>query len=286
MPTTIGIDIGGTRMRAARVSACGNIEAFKATATPRSVETVIAALDLLIASVDGEDASSIGVGVPGRVDSLTGKILSGGFVDLSGVSLGDRLQTRKDRPIVVGNDAGMALVAEAAIGAAAGLKHVVLLTIGTGIGGAVMIDGRIYHGRLGAGQLGHITVNAGGEPCLCGRRGCLETMSSGSALRRLMTARGFAHTDSIEDLLRLRDTAALNVLRDWALPLRAGIDSLVAAFDPERVVLGGGLGAAAVAALTEFPALSPWFQCETVAATCGDEAGVIGAALASISPAP
>lgn len=101
-----------------------------------------------------------------------------------------------------------------------------------------------------------------------------------------MIAGGFAPTQSIEDLLQRPDAAARNVLRDWAFPLRAGIDSLVAAFDPERAVLGGGLGAAAAAALAAFPAVSPLCQCDVVTAACGDEAGVIGAALASAEHAP
>jgi glucokinase len=277
MASAIGIDIGGTNMRGARVSPAGAIEAFRSQATPRTAAEVAAAVDMLIAAVDDGHAASIGIGIPGRVDARTGRIFSGGFVDLSGVRFSDRIS----RPVFVDNDANMALVAEAGIGAARGLSSVVLLTIGTGIGGALMDGGAIVHGKATAGQLGHITVDVDGGPCNCGRQGCLETTSSGTALRRLMAAAGFGASVSVDELLQREDETAVAVLRGWARPLRAGIDSLVAAFDPERVVLGGGLGAAACRALAGYPAISPWYQCEVVAARCGDDAGVIGAALAS-----
>lgn len=277
MSAAIGLDIGGTRIRAARLSASNVIEEFRAVATPPSAASVADTVARLIAEVDGDGVESIGIGAPGRVDGRSGKIFSGGFVDLSTVAFADA----KGRPVVIDNDANMALVAEATTGAARGLSSAVLLTIGTGIGGALMDNGNIIHGKATAGQLGHITVDVNGETCLCGRRGCLETTSSGTALRRLTAAGGFPDGTSVEDLLSLPADAARSVLRNWAQPLRAGIDSLVAAFDPERVVLGGGLGAAAVQALEPFPALSPWYQCDVVAAALGDDAGVIGAAIAS-----
>lgn len=282
MASAIGIDIGGTKMRAARVSTEGLIETRQAIATPESASDVVATLDALIKAIDSPHVSTIGIGVPGRVDSNTGRILSGGHVDLSAFSFSDCLNNSKGRIVFTDNDANMALIAETTLGAARGLGSVVLLTIGTGIGGALMAGGKIIHGKATAGQLGHITVNIDGEPCLCGRNGCLETTSSGSALRKLMRRYGFKETDSLNDLLKRRDAAARSVLWNWARPLRFGIDSLVAAFDPERVVLGGGLGAAAVEALAEFPAVSPWYQCDVIAASCGDDAGVIGAAIASL----
>jgi glucokinase len=277
MASAIGIDIGGTNMRGARVSAAGAIEAFRSQATPKSAADVAATVDSLIAAVDDGSAASIGIGIPGRVDARTGRIFSGGFVDLSGIRFAERIS----RPVFVDNDANMALVAEAEVGVARGLSTVVLLTIGTGIGGALMDGGKIVHGKATAGQLGHITVEVDGAICNCGRQGCLETTSSGTTLRRLMAMHDFGPAVSVDELLQREDAAAVAVLRGWARPLRAGIDSLVAAFDPDLVVLGGGLGAAAHRALARYPAVSPWYQCAVAAAACGDDAGVIGAALAS-----
>jgi glucokinase len=176
----------------------------------------------------------------------------------------------------------MALVAEARIGAGRGVSNAIMLTIGTGIGGAILAEGRLFHGGGTAGQLGHITVSVNGTACNCGRRGCLETESSGTALKRHMIEAGFQPGTSIDDILDSRSAEARHVIAAWATPLRAGIDSLAAAFSPQLVVLGGGLGAAARRALQRVPVISPWFQYEVVATQLGEDAGVIGAGLAAL----
>ncbi len=286
MRHAIGVDIGGTRIRAAAVSEQGVILARHAAATPGTPEAVFAQVSSLISRLDDDGIEGIGIGIPGRVNGASGTIYSGGFVDLSGLALVDRLAAAHRRPVTVGNDAGLALLAEARAGAARGLSCAALLTIGTGIGGAVMVDGRIFHGRATAGQLGHLTVDVDGLPCLCGRRGCVETTSSGTALSRHLGEAGLDPRTAIGDLLLRTDAAASTVLKRWAGPLRAAIDSLVATLDPERIVLGGGLGAAACRALAAFPAVSPWYQCGVVPALLGDDAGVIGAALTCLERRP
>ncbi len=285
MRHAIGVDIGGTKLRAAAVSEAGAVLARRMLPTPKTAGAVIAEIDAMIAALAADLGASIGIGVPGRVDARTGKIFSGGFVDLSGFALADRLSNAGQRRVFIDNDANMALVAEARVGAARDLANVVLLTIGTGIGGAIMESGRIVRGRATAGQLGHVTVDLNGPSCLCGRRGCVEATSSGTALGRHIAMAGLDAATTVDDLLRRGDQTANSVLTLWAGPLRAAIDSLVAALDPECVVLGGGLGAAACHALMAFPARSPWYRCDVVAATLGDDAGVIGAALASLEQA-
>ena len=285
MRYAIGIDIGGTKMRAARVSADGVMFAHRVMPTPKTSDAVMAQIDALISELVESGVAAIGIGVPGRVDASKGKVLSGGFVDLSGMPLAERLTKAGSRGVFIDNDANMALVAESRIGAAKGLAHAILLTIGTGIGGAIMDSGRIIHGRATAGQLGHVTVDANGAACACGGRGCVETTSSGTALRRHIAAAGLAPTTSIAELLRREDSAAKSIIAAWAGPLRAAIDGLVAALDPEVVILGGGLGAAACAALAGFPARSSWYQCQVAPARLGDDAGVIGAALAALEHA-
>jgi glucokinase len=148
-----------------------------------------------------------------------------------------------------------------------------------------MMDGTVVRGRAAAGQLGHITVDINGEQCLCGRRGCVETTSSGTALSRHMAAAGLDATTSVENLLARSsggDAVAASVLAAWARPMRAAIDTAVAAFDPELVILGGGLGIAMHQALANLPALSPWYQCAVEPAALGDRAGVIGAGLSAL----
>ena len=282
MSEAIGIDIGGTNIRAARISASGEIIARIIQPTAKTAPAVLAQIDALIEHISTNSCKSIGIGVPGRVNSLTGEALSGGFVDLSGAPLASRLRTSHIDRFYIDNDASMALFAEAKLGAAKGHAHVVMLTIGTGIGGALMLDGKIVHGRMNAGQLGHITIDINGPQCLCGRKGCLETFSSGTAFGRLLEQHCLKAGLNLETISQSSEPVARKVLADWILPLRCGIDSLVASFDPDLVVLGGGLGIAAAAALDQFPALSPWYQYKVSAARLGDDAGVIGAALAAL----
>lgn len=286
LSTAVGIDIGGTGIRAARISPAGEIIAEANQATAKTATLVLGQIDALIEAVDHASVCAIGIGVPSRVDFKTAEVFPGGFVDLSGPPIANRLNKARGRPVITDNDGTMALLAEARIGAARGLAHVVMLTIGTGIGGAAMLNGQVLHGRATAGQLGHITAAHDGALCVCGRCGCLETLSSGTAFGRHVAEAGLPAGTKAEALLRRDDPAARTVIERWAKPLRSGIDSLVAAFDPEIVVLGGGLGHAACAALARFPAQSAWFQCQVVPAQLGSEAGVIGAGLAALERQP
>ena len=282
MRNAIGIDIGGTNVRVARVSGAGDMLAHAIEPTPASADATLALVDALIEQVQDAQSAAIGVGVPGRVNATTGEVFSGGYVNLAGPPLQGRLTAARGRPVLTDNDASMALIAEARVGAARGVADVVLLTIGTGIGGASLSGGKLLRGRGTAGQLGHLTIDIGGETCACGRAGCLETRSSGASLRRFMAEAGFPDKTNVQDLLAGDDAPSRAVIERWAAPLRFGIDSLVATLDPELVLLGGGLGAAACQALKRFPALSPWFQTQVAPAALGDRAGVIGAALAAL----
>jgi glucokinase len=286
MTPAIGVDIGGTRIRAARVSSTGAIEAHVSETTAKQPSAILAQIDTVIAAVDQPSVATIGIGVPSRVDFKTAEVFPGGFVDLSGPPLASRLASVQGRPVFTDNDGTMALVAEARLGAARGTADVVMLTIGTGIGGAAMLSGKVLHGKATAGQLGHLTIDHAGLVCPCGRRGCLETESSGTALGRHIAEAGLPVDTKAEDLLQRDDPVSLAVLGRWMRPLRAGIDSLVATLDPEVIVLGGGLGQAACTALARFPAPSSWFQCRVVPAVLGSEAGVIGAALAALERLP
>jgi glucokinase len=282
MEYAVGIDIGGTSLRAARISEHGTILSHHAAPTPGDPLAVMTELDRLIELADGSAGNPLGIGIPARVDVRHGTAMPGGYVDLSGPPLAQRLKQAANRKVTVDNDGNMALIAEARIGAARGRHNAVMFTIGTGIGGALLSDGRILHGAASAGQLGHLTVMFDGLPCKCGRRGCVETTSSGTALRRHMAQAGLDLTTDVEALLRRDDTRARAVVTAWASPLRHAIDSIVAAVDPELVVLGGSLGRAACTALERFPPLSSWFNVPVVPAALGGDAGVIGAGLAAL----
>jgi glucokinase len=284
--SAIGIDVGGTQIRAAHVSAAGDVLAWNAQPTATDPLAVIAQLRALVRDLDGPGVAAIGIGVPGRVDARHGRILSGGYVDLSGHSLAEGLGNPSDRPVFVDNDGNMALAGEHAAGSARAASTAVMFTIGTGIGGGVIADGALLRGKNAAGQLGHIAIDRNGENCICGRRGCVETMSSGTALRRHIAAAGLPDGTSAENLLdraAVGDEIARDVIAAWAAPMRVAIDTMVAAFDPDVIVLGGGLGRAMHRALAEFPAEARWYQCTVVPATLGDRAGVIGAGLSALA---
>ena len=278
----IGIDIGGTHIRAARVAQGGTVLARAAAPSSPDAQTVLATCLALVAQVRSPQVQAIGIGVPGQVHVASRRVLSGGYVDLSTLPFAEEAETATGLPVSLDNDATMALLGEAACGAARGRANVVLLTIGTGIGGAILENGIVLRGRGSAGQLGHLTVDPQGRPCVCGRTGCVETVSSGTAFGTHLAEAGLPATTRAEDLLARSDAAAQAVLSAWARPLRAAIDTLVATCNPDLVLLGGGAGAAAAAALARFPAAPSWFQADIAPAQLGDDAGVIGAALSAL----
>jgi glucokinase len=287
LKTAIGIDIGGTNIRAALVGEDGTIREHvrvKSSSDPQAVQSLI---EMLIGRLDVSDASAIGIGVPGRVDGR--RVLSGGYVNLASIPVAERTEQRFGLPVAIENDCSMALIAEAAFGAARGKSNVVMLTIGTGIGGAILDAGQLLRGKGTAGQLGHTLVDRNGPACVCGRRGCVETMSSGTALGRHIAEAGLPAGTTAADLLAQRnagDEVADGVLRRWAEPLQLAIDSLATTVDPDLFVLGGGLGGAALDALAAVPPVPSWYESRIVAASLGDDAGVIGAAVAALRATP
>ncbi|MFA9232439.1 MAG: ROK family protein [Microgenomates group bacterium] len=282
MHCAIGIDIGGTRLRAARV--CGGIIQARAfddsSADPR---IVLARVLSLVAKVRNAQVNAIGIGVPGEVNAKTRRVLSGGYVDLSGFDFAAEVETATALPVVIENDATMALLGEVAHGAAQGLQNVVLLTIGTGIGGAVLEQGKVTRGRGSAGQLGHLCIDPKGRTCVCGRIGCVETVSSGTAFGIHLAEAGLSPETRVEDLLAREDDIGRGVIEAWARPLRAAVDTLISIFNPDCVVIGGGAGQAAMSALATVPERRSWFSAAVLGAKLGDDAGVIGAASSALS---
>ncbi len=278
---TIGVDIGGTNVRAARIDPAGRMTAHVKVRTD-SMPTVVELVGSLVGRLLTDEVVAVGIGIPGRLDRDGTTVLSAGFVDLAGLRLGERVSGLIGRPVVQDNDAHMALVAELRVGAATSADDVVMFTVGTGIGGAVAASRAVLRGRGNAGQLGHLALDPDGPVCRCGRRGCSEVFTSGTALTRYMREAGMPPGTSAEDLLRRQgqDPVAAAVLERWATSWRRAIDTVVAALDPDLVILGGGLGQAAATSLRLFaPGTSPWFECPVAAAGLGDDAGVIGAGL-------
>ena len=244
---TIGVDVGGTRIRAARIGSGGQILARISEPSERQRDAFAAQLTRVVGALRNDATEAVGIGLPGRVDGPAQTIVSAGFLDIGGLDvLG--LMAELGLPARIENDATMALIAEAR--GTAGL--VLMATIGTGIGGAALLDGAPWYGGGFAGQFGHIAVSPDGPPCNCGRRGCVETFSSGSALGRLLAEAGWPEGTTAETLLESAengDGAASALLTDWAAPLERALQSLVAVADPAQILIGGGLGQAMTEAL-------------------------------------
>lgn len=283
--TAIGIDIGGTNIRAGRVTRTGELLDWTSERTAADPALVVQQISRLASSLLRPEVVAIGIGIPGRVNAHTGAVLSGGYVNLAATGFVRAIETAVGKRVFIDNDCNMALVGETIVGAGFGHENVVMFSIGTGIGGAAVLDGKIVRGRQAAGQFGHLTIDLDGRVCACGRRGCIETTSSGTALRYHITQAGLPPETTLDWLFQQQatgNTVASDVLTAWARPLRAAIDSMVAAFDPDVVILGGGLGAEAHRAVSQFPAIAAWYQCPLKPAQLGDHAGVIGAGITAM----
>ena len=260
----LAIDIGGTKLAAGIVTATG--ELLDTVRTPTFVEQgpdriVERLLDLSRTLLQRTHASvsRVGIGCGGPLDTRRGLIQNPpnlpGWIDYPLVR---RIQAGLGLPVSLENDANAAALAEYHFGAGRGTRHMVYLTISTGIGGGLILDGELYRGKHGnAGELGHIQVRYDGRPCNCGGRGCLEAYASGTNIARRARELAAHHPESLlarlvptlEDIQAQTVLAALqagdpvaNALWDETLDiLAAGVASIVHAFDPERVVIGGGI---------------------------------------------
>jgi glucokinase len=311
-----GIDLGGTKILGVAVDPEDptHVLAEARVLTPRGAEPVVEALAAVAERLQDEVGPfrAVGVGAAGLVDR-SGVLRHGpnlpGVADLDVAgSLGGRLGV----PVAVDNDATCATWAEARIGAAAGARHAVLVTLGTGIGGGIIAEGRRMRGAYGfAGEPGHMCVDPQGPRCPCGRRGCWERFASGSGLARL--ARDAAFAGRIPGVVALAggdaedvrgehvtraaatgDSGAIGVMDDFGWWVALGVAALVNVLDPEVVVIGGGLVAAGDLLLVPTRAayrdlvLAPSHRppVEIRAAALGERAGAVGAALLTVDDGP
>ena len=265
---TVGIDIGGTKVMAGVVDADGTIleqlrtETPDKSKSPKVVEDTI--VELVLDLSERHDVHAVGIGAAGWVDADRDRILFAPHLSWRDEPLRERLADRLLVPVMVDNDANAAAWAEWRFGAGRGEADLVMITLGTGIGGAILEDGRVKRGRFGvAGEFGHMQVVPGGHRCPCGNRGCWEQYSSGNALVR--EAKELAAADSpvaygiidrvggdigditgplITELARSGDPMCVELFQDIGQWLGVGIANLAAALDPSCFVIGGGVSAA------------------------------------------
>ncbi|MBQ8507691.1 MAG: ROK family protein [Clostridia bacterium] len=308
----IGIDVGGTGIKAGLVDQNGKIlhKCACPTGVERGHEAVIHDMAQLAIRVAGEygcgmdGVHSIGIGIPGIHDPATMRVPFCTNLAWHDVPLVQLMQKEIDKPVYVNNDATVAGLAESVAGVSSGVKNSVFITLGTGVGGGVVIDGKVFMGPHGiATEIGHMITVAGGEMCTCGNRGCWERYASASAIIR--EGRRFAEANpesplakSVEndlskieartviDLAKAGDPDCVKLFDDYVYHLTVGIVNLINLYDPEIIALGGGVSHAGDFLLDKVRALLPQLvffktmpHAKIELARLGNDAGIIGAAM-------
>jgi glucokinase len=246
----VGLDVGGTTVKAGLVARDGTVLLSRARPTPpagrlEEIERTIA--ELLRELDDHDGAGTVGAGLPGVVDHARGVVRHSPNVEaFTGWEARDRLSDIARRPVVVDNDANCAAVAEGWVGAAAGVDDFLMVTLGTGVGGGVVLGGHLWHGEAGrAGELGHVTVDPQGAPCGCGSRGCLETVASATGIARMARECGReGDAESLARAARSGDPAAARLFERAGSALGIAVAAWLDVMDVHTVVVGGGMAAA------------------------------------------
>lgn len=301
----IGVDVGGTKLLAVRLAPDGSVAGTVSGESPRSTAQLLVALRSVALELCGQAPAAVGVGVPGLVDRDGVVRFAPNLPGIAGSRLG--AEVRAAFPVAsvwIGNDATAACWAEHRAGAALGHDEVVMVTLGTGIGGGIVSGGRLLEGtNRFAGEFGHMVVDPQGPRCPCGKRGCWERLASGSGLALLAQEAALAgkapllvelaggdpgavRGEHVTRAARQGDPNAVEIVERFAWWLALGLANLANALDPEMFVIGGGLVEAAelfleparraFAELVEAPGAR---KVRIVEAALGPPAGAVGAAL-------
>ncbi|WP_082198330.1 ROK family protein [Bacillus sp. FJAT-26390] len=259
----IGVDIGGTKINAGVVSAKGDVLHTLSLSTlagqAKTADRVLQAVRELLAEVKAEQPAiqlkGIGIGSAGQIDWAQGSVRSASDLipHYAGTELKRMVQQQFLLPTIVDNDVNVLALTEKYLGAARGVDHFLCLALGTGVGGAIVVDGRLVHGSWGgAGELGHLSVDFNGRPCLCGGKGCLEQYASGTNIARRMqeklqmNGRLSENVDAREVFAwwEAGDPLAAEVMEETVAALGSAIASFIHMFNPEVIVIGGGVAEA------------------------------------------
>ncbi len=300
----VGVDVGGTKIAAGLVGGDGSVVRRERRDTPATVEALIDAIGALAEELtpDGVAPLPVGVGIASLVD-LDGVARFGPNLPGENIPLDELLTARLRAEVEVDNDANVAAWGEYRAGAGQGARAMLMLTIGTGVGGGIVLEGRLVRGGFGfAADVGHIVVNEGGRRCPCGNLGCLEAYASGTAIGEMaqeaaeagrilpgtpLAMAGVLTGKSVTTAAHAGDPVAEDVLATAGFWLGVGIGSLLNALDPDVVVIGGGAMQAGELLLAPAREAS-WERVlgaayrprpRIVRAQLGDDAGVVGAAL-------
>jgi len=305
----IGVDLGGTHIGAAMVDCDGNtgeIKECKLAPEERGVENILNKMVLLIErviseeNIPGEDILGAGIDVPGYIDTLNGIChFSPNFPEWTEVKVGPVLEEKLNMPVMILNDVNAAALGEKFFGAGKYVNNMICLTLGTGIGGGVIIENKLCLGASqGAGEIGHITIEPAGYICGCGNQGCFEAMTARSSIIKRATdkvVKGektlLSEFDEISPLAVFEaaekgDKAAIEVFRETGKYLGIGLANLILILNPERIVIGGRIANAkkylfppAIEEIKKRVKMFPPETTEIVQAELGEKAGLVGAAV-------
>jgi glucokinase len=303
----IGIDLGGTNIAAAVVTESGGIVRKKAAPTrnQRHYKEILADMaDICRALTEpGETISAIGIGIPGSIDPPRGIVNYANNLHFKNTPVAVEMRELTGLPVYIENDANCAALGEYTSGAARGARHSITVTLGTGIGGGIVIDGAIYGGaHFAAGEIGHHCVVVDGEDCTCGRKGCFEAYASATALIRdarrvlargeggLMLEMAGGRTSDITaktvfDAAESGDPQAAGIIARYVKHVAEGLTNLINIFQPDAVVVGGGVsrqGENLLGPVRDYIRKIVYggeLKTRVVAAALGNDAGIIGAAM-------
>ena len=308
----VGIDLGGTFIKAgvvdeeyhilAKSSVPSQVDGDDEGLADRIAQAATMAMEQLGLTI--KDITSVGVGTPGAVDTVNGVVVYANNLGFRNTPLGKYLEDRLHTSVYLENDANVAAYGEVLAGAAAGYKDVVVVTLGTGVGGGIIIDGKIYRGfNQFGGELGHMVVQYGGRQCTCGRKGCIEAYASATGLINMTKEAMEAHPESalwkvaptLEEVngktaydgMRMGDPVACEVVDTYQNYLGGGLTNFVNIFQPEVLLIGGGIckeGETLLAPLREYIAKEAYSiegqpTCQLRVCKLGNDAGTIGAAM-------
>jgi glucokinase len=295
-PFYIGVDLGGTTFKAIAVKPDGQILAhrFGQSTAGSDVDTVIIAILQTVEDLHaevaaaGHDLAAVGLGMAGIIELPAGIVRRApNLPNWSGVDVRDLLRRYLHVPFAMENDANVALLGETWLGAARGLQHVVMMPLGTGVGGAVMIDGAMLHGVKGfAGEIGHMVVEPNGRRCVCGSCGCLEQYVSGTAIARLAQPHyGKVTSEAVARSALRGEAEAVAIFQRVGWYLGIACANIAQLFNPQCIVIGGGVGEAfdlfrepLQRIMRERTMPEVYEQVRVVPAACGPIAGSLGAA--------
>ena len=308
----LGIDLGGTNIAVGVVDENYRIvgSAKRKTNAPRPAAEI--ADDMAAAAFDAienagltlQEIATVGVGAPGSINPYTGVIATSNNLRFQNVPMGEMLKERLSREVYLENDASAAAYGEFIAGAGVGTKDFVAITLGTGVGSGIIVNGKLYSGyNLAGGELGHTVIVADGLPCTCGRKGCWEAYASATGLIRLTRTAMQEHPESemwnlchgdvkkvngrtAFDAMRADDAVGKRVVEDYIRYLACGLVNTVNIFQPEVLCIGGGISKEGetllkpIYEIVEKERFSKNVEKQTVVkiATLGNDAGIIGAA--------